>query len=172
MNLIPINIFRFLLLLFLQVIFFSNIHFHPLVDIYIYPLFILLLPFSTPNWLLLLLSGAIGLSVDFYLGSLGMHAAASILVGYLRPRIIAVITPKGADFEVSPNIYLQGFGWFVMYVGIAYGILLATYLLIEAGTFYNIFWWLLKFICTTVFSVFVSVLLLYLVTPDRRRRHA
>lgn len=172
MNVFTVNIIRFVLLLFMQVIFFSNIHVHPLIDIYVYPLFILLLPFNTPKWLLMLLSLLMGLSVDFFLGSLGMHAAAAVLLGFLRPNLINIITPKGAEFEVTPNIFLQGLGWFTTYLGVSYAVVLSVYLLIEAGTFYNLFWWLLKFLCTTVFSVFVSLLLLYLVTPDKRRRHA
>ncbi len=172
MNIITVNIIRFCLLLFMQVIFFSNIHVHPLVDIYVYPLFILLLPFNTPKWLLMLLSMAMGLAVDFFLGSLGMHAAAAVLLGFLRPNLINIITPKGADFEVTPNIFLQGLGWFTTYLGLSYVIELGIYLTIEAGTFYNFFCWLLKFVCTTVFSIFISLLLLYLVTPDRHRRHA
>src|SRR5690606_20723747 len=114
-NLIPIYTLRFFILLFLQVIFFNRIHLHPLISIYIYPLFILLLPFGTPRWLLMLLSAAMGLSVDFFSGSLGMHGAAAVLLGYLRPSLISIITPKGTEFEISPNIFLQGLSWFLLY---------------------------------------------------------
>lgn len=172
MNLVPINILRFVLLLFLQIVFFSNIHLHPFIDIYVYPLFILLLPFNTPRWLLLLLSAAMGLSVDFFLGSLGMHGAAAILLGFMRPYLISAITPKGTEFEVSPNIFLQGSGWFFIYILLAYLLLLGVYLTIEAGTFYNLFWWFLKLVCSTALSIFISGLLLYLFTTDKRRRHA
>src|SRR5436190_763645 len=79
---IPINLFRFLLLLLAQILMFSNINFSPYINPYVFPLFILLLPFETPRWLLMLLGLTSGLILDIFLGSTGMHAAVCLLIGY------------------------------------------------------------------------------------------
>ena len=167
----PINIIRFILLLLAQVMFFSNIHAHPLLDVYIYPICILSLPFNTPRWLLMILSLIMGLSVDFFLGSLGMHGAAALLLGFLRPNLVSIITPKGADFEINPNIYVQGFMWFTTYYSVAYLVLLGSYFCIESWGFYNLFWLIIKILLSTTTSILLSIFILYLFTTDKRRRH-
>ncbi len=171
-SLIPINFLRFVLFIFAQVFFFSNIRIHPLIDIYVYPIFILLLPFQVPRWLLMILAFAIGISIDMLLGTLGMHAAVSVLLAYIRPMLINVITPKGTEFELTPNVFIQGSGWFLIYFSLAYIISLGTYFIIEAGTFYNLFWLFVKIVTSVFFSVLSSLIIIYLFTADKKRRHA
>src|SRR5687767_14536419 len=108
LNQIPVILFRLILLALMQVLIFSNLNFSSFINPYVFPLFILLLPFETPRWLLMILGLLTGLLLDVFLGSVGMHAAAGLLTGYLRPFLINVITPKGTEFETAPNIYAQG----------------------------------------------------------------
>jgi len=171
-SLIPINFLRFVIFIFAQVFFFSTIHIHPLIDIYVYPIFVLLLPFQVPRWFLMVLGFVIGISIDMLLGTLGMHAAVSVLLGYIRPLLINIITPKGAEFELTPNVYIQGSGWFLIYFSLAYIVSLGAYFIIEAGTFYNLFWLLIKIIVSVFFSVLSSLILIYLFSKDKKRRHA
>ena len=172
LSLFPINILRFVALIAAQVLIFSNIKFSPFINPYVYPLFILLLPFETPGWLLIILGFGTGLTVDFFLGSLGMHAAACVLLAYLRPVLIRIITPKGAEFEVEPNINLQGTTWFLIYCSLATFIHHTCYFLIEGGTFYNPFIALLRITISTVFSVLFMMMFLFLFTSSKKRRLA
>jgi hypothetical protein len=172
LSLIPINILRFVALLAAQILIFSNIKFSPFINPYIYPLFILMLPFATPRWLLMLLGFATGLSVDLFLGSLGMHAAACLLIAYLRPGLISIITPKGAEFEVEPNINLQGTTWFLIYCGITTLIHHTFYFLIESWTFYNPFIAFLRIILSSAFSVLFMMIFLFLFSSSKKRRLA
>jgi len=171
-NQIPINLLRLFLLLMLQVLIFSHINFSAFVNPYVFPLFILLLPFETPRWLLMLLGFAAGLALDIFLNSTGMHAAACLLIGYLRPFLISIITPKGTEFEISPNIYAQGLTWFVVYLGVATAIYLGFYFLLEAATFLNFFFLLLKTILSTIISVAFMLIFLYLFSSKKVRRFA
>jgi hypothetical protein len=172
LSLLPINILRLVALIAAQVLIFSNIKFSPFINPYVYPLFILLLPFETPRWLLLILGFATGLSVDFFLGSAGMHAAACTLIAYLRPVLIRGITPKGAEFEVEPNISLQGTTWFLIYCGLATFVHHTCYFLIESGTFYNFFIALIRIILSTAFSVLFMMIFLILFSSSKKRRLA
>lgn len=167
---IPVNILRFILLLLVQVLVLDGIQLNPLIHIYVFPLFILLLPFQTPRLLLLFTGFAAGLSLDFLVGSPGMHAATCVLLAYARPALINVITPKGTDFEISPHIYTQGISWFAIYISIATATYLFYYFIIEAGTFYNLFWLLVKLLLSTAASVLFMVIFLYLFSARKKRR--
>jgi rod shape-determining protein MreD len=168
---IPINIFRFILILLFEVLFLSNIHVHPLISPIVYPLFILLLPFQTPQWIMMILGFTLGMTIDFFLGTLGMHAAVLVLIAYIRPTLISLITPKGTEFELSPNIYFQGFGWFVIYLTISFFIAITSHFLIENGGLYNFGLLLLKIVISTTLSIFISILFLYIFSASKRRRH-
>lgn len=172
LSLIPINFLRFVALLAAQILVFSNIKFSPFINPYVYPLFILMLPFETPVWLLMILGFATGLTVDIFVGSLGMHAAACVLIAYLRPALISIITPKGAEFEVEPNINLQGITWFTIYCGLATLIHHTAYFLIESWTFYNPFIALFRILLSTFFSVLFMMIFLFLFTSSKKRRLA
>ena len=171
-NEIPVNIFRFILLLLAQAFLFSNINFSSFVNPYIFPLFILLLPFSTPRLLLMLIGFSGGLMLDYLLGSIGMHAAACLLVAYLRPFLINVITPKGTEFEISPNVYAQGITWFSVYLGFSVIIYLTLYFFIEAATFLNFFLMLVKILLSTAASVFFMLTFLFLFSAKKKRRYS
>ena len=168
---IPINLFRLLLLLMAQILIFSNINFSSFVNPYIFPLFVLLLPFETPRWLLMLIGLSAGLFLDYFLGSTGMHAAACLLIGYLRPFLINVITPKGTEFEISPNIYAQGITWFIVYLGITMFIYLTFYFFVEAATFLNFFFMLLKIFLSVIVSVIFMIIFLFLFSSKKKRRY-
>ena len=169
---IPVNLLRFALLLLAQILIFSNINFSSFINPYIFPLFILLLPFQTPRWLLMLIGFSSGLALDFFLGSTGMHAAACLMLGYLRPFLINIITPKGTEFEISPNVYTQGITWFAVYLGISMFVYLTFYFLIEAATFLNFFLLLIKIFSSTVLSVIFMLIFLFLFSNRKKRRFA
>ena len=111
-----------------------------------------------------------GLALDAFVGSVGMHAAACLLIGYLRPFLISIITPKGTEFEISPNIYAQGLTWFIVYLGVATTIYLGFYFLVEAATFFNFFFLLLKIILSVIFSLMFMLIFLYLFSSRTKRR--
>ncbi len=171
-NQIPLNLFRLLLLLLAQILIFSHINFSSFINPYIFPLFILLLPFEIPRWLLLLIGFTSGLALDFFLGSTGMHAAACLLVAYLRPFLINVITPKGTEFEISPNVYAQGITWFVVYLSVAMFIYLTFYFLVEAATFLNLFLLLVKIFLSVLVSLTFMLIFLFLFSAKKKRRFA
>lgn len=171
-SLLPINLLRLLALLTVQLLILSNLHISPYISPYVYPLFILLLPFGIPSWLLLFIGFATGLSVDIFLGSLGMHAASCVLLAYLRPFLITIITPKGTEFELEPNIYLQGTTWFLIYCGLATLLHHLFYFILENGSFSNLFITLMRVVVSTLFSVLFMILFMFLFTSMKKRRLA
>jgi rod shape-determining protein MreD len=106
----------FILLTLLQVLLFNNIQFSGYVNPYVYIMFILILPIEIPSWLLLLLSFATGLIIDFFTGSTGMHTSATVLAGFVRPYALRIVSPRdGYESGSDPSMMTYGFRWFLTY---------------------------------------------------------
>ncbi|MGJ8664788.1 MAG: rod shape-determining protein MreD [Patiriisocius sp.] len=85
---ILINIFRFFGLLLLQVTLLNHVNFLGYINPYIYLIFILIFPFTGNKGLLIFLSFLLGLGIDIFSDSGGVHAAASVFVAYIRPFVL------------------------------------------------------------------------------------
>jgi rod shape-determining protein MreD len=116
MVLIAQNIARFIIVILFQVLVMDNVMINGYMVPYVYLLFILLLPFETPRWLVLLSGFALGLSIDLLEHTLGMHTAATVLVAYARPYLLELLAPRdGYEPDTFPRIHYYGFTWFLKY---------------------------------------------------------
>jgi len=102
------NIIRFALFILLQVYVLNKIpHLHRFITPYLYFLFILWLPFSVSRQWLLIIGFLTGITLDYFMMTPGLHAAACVLIAYVRPFVINILTPKeSSDFnyrEPSPK---------------------------------------------------------------------
>lgn len=115
-RIIIINILRFLALVFIQVFLLKNITLYDLSTPYLYILFVLLLPFETPNVVLFILSFALGLLIDAFYDTPGLHTAACTLLAFTRVLFISITVQKdGFDNEPEPTLSIMGFRWFFTY---------------------------------------------------------
>lgn len=111
-----IYILRFVLLVFIQVFLLKNIGFYNLSTPFLYILFILLLPFQIPNWLLFFLSFGIGITVDAFYDTLGLHALACTVLAYFRILFIRLtVSVEDRESEPEPSMSKMGFRWFLFY---------------------------------------------------------
>lgn len=106
------NSLRLIMFLLVQVFVLNKIPFlHQFVVPYLYFLFILWLPFSISRTGLLVIGFFTGLLLDYFMWQPGLHAAACVLVAYIRPFIITLLIPKDTlEFnyrEPSP----KAMGW-------------------------------------------------------------
>ncbi len=83
-----INTTRFFVLLLLQVILLNHINFLGYINPYIYILFILVYPLTGNKSLLIALAFLLGLTVDIFGDSGGIHAAASTFIAFIRPVVL------------------------------------------------------------------------------------
>lgn len=149
------NIIRFLLLLFVQVLVVKNIPFNPYFIALPYVLFILMLPFETPGSIVLLSAFVLGLSVDAFYDTQGMHASACVLMAFTRLYYLRLISPReGYDVLMKPTIQYMGSAWFLSYALLL--IFVHHFLLfnLEVFSFRNFFSSLLRSIGSTL-STFV-----------------
>ena len=87
-SVIGANIVRFVILLLLQVVICNNINFFGYINPYIYIIFIFLYPVKEDRLILLLVSFMLGMFVDMFSDSGGVHAAASVCLAYARPVLL------------------------------------------------------------------------------------
>lgn len=113
---ILINLIRFISLVFIQVFLLKNITLYNLSTPYLYILFILLLPFETPNLVLFILAFLTGLTIDSFYDTPGLHTGATVLLAFVRILFISITVQKdGFDNEPEPTLSLMGFRWFFTY---------------------------------------------------------
>lgn len=92
------NIFRFALFLLFQIYILNRVpHLHRFITPSIYFLFILWVPFSVSNRALLFIAFTLGLTLDYFTMTPGLHAAACLLIAYVRPFLIGVLTPRDSS---------------------------------------------------------------------------
>jgi len=154
------NIIRAVFILFIQLVLlkriditfgeFNYIHFT------IYPLIILLLPYKTSRTLVIGSAFLIGIFVDIFYDSLGVHAAAATLTAYLRIYILNLISPVEGYSKDSLTSFVYGLPWFLTYLGVFLFIHLLTLYSIEAFSFV----YLKEILLRTVFSFIASLFLI------------
>jgi len=116
------NIIRILFVLVLQLVLLKRINLtfagFNYIHLCIYPIAIALLPYKMPRPLVILAAFAIGLIVDLFYDSLGVHAGACTMVAFLRYYFLQFISPNDGYKDNSLTAYQYGVGWFLTYMAI------------------------------------------------------
>ncbi len=158
------NIIRFAVLVLLQILVLNNIQISGHIVPYVYILFILLMPFETPNWLLLVTAFALGLSVDLFTQTPGMHAAATVFMAFVRPYVLGLSAPRdGYEPGSFPRLYYYGFKWFLRYTVILVLVHHFVLFYIEVFRFSDFFSTLLRVLISSLFSVILIMLSQYFI---------
>ena len=164
-NILIRNIGRFLILVVLQIFIFNNIHIssYGVVPV-VYILYIILLPFETPKWLVMILAFFLGLTVDIFSDTMGINAAASVLVAFVRPGLLNYLSPRdGYEIGSFPRIYYQGLNWFLKYAVSLVFLHQIAYYLIESFGFDNFFILMYKITIAAIISLLFILLSQYTV---------
>jgi hypothetical protein len=116
---VPRFFLTFLILVLVQVLLFNNVQLGGYLNPYVYVLFILSLPFETPRWGLLVLGFLLGLTIDLFSHTVGMHTSAVVFMAFLRPIVLRTLEPRdGYEPEKQPSVKDYGFSWYFYYAGI------------------------------------------------------
>ena len=92
------HIFRIAVFILIQVYVLNKIpHLHRFIIPYLYYLPLLWLPFSVSRMWLLMIGFITGLTLDYFMMTPGLHAAACVLVAFVRPFVINVLTPEDSS---------------------------------------------------------------------------
>ena len=127
----------FIVLVLSQVLILNNIQFLGFLNPYIYVLFVMSLPVKFPRWATLLLAFGLGLTIDVFANTLGMHAFATVLMAFAMPLITKLIINIEEGSNPMPSFRTFGLAVYVKYVFLLVFIHHITLFLLESFGFNN-----------------------------------
>lgn len=149
-----------LVYLLLQVFFFRSMILFDHAFCFVYIASTLSLPFDTPQTRVLFLAFATGLFVDFFYNTLGLHAACTVFLAFVRPAILRLLTPaRGYEERNEPTLAVMNLWWVIRYTFIAALIHHTLLFGLEALSLALLIPTLIKIITSTLYSTFVMVTL-------------
>jgi rod shape-determining protein MreD len=162
-----LNIFRFISLFLLQIIIFNNINLFGFVSPFPYVLFIILFPVNGNKSALLISSFFLGLLLDTFSNSGGIHTTASILLAYFRPSIFKFAFGVSYEYQtIKLNDTLTPERFSFLFVAILLHHLILF--ILEAFQFSLILDILLRSITSAALTIIISIIIIYLIKPNKR----
>lgn len=120
---------------------------------FIYPLVIILFPLSTNKSLLLVLAFFIGLLIDFFYDSPGVHSGALVLTAFIRSAVLRYLEPRGGyRTDNIPSVANYGLSWFLKYSSTLMFVHILVYFILDIFTFVYID----KIVINTLSSFIIS----------------
>ena len=173
------NIFRFFIIVILQVFILNKVTLHwfsepagALFIPFVYPLFILLLPFETPVWVLLLLGFLLGATIDTFMTTAGMHACATVFIAYLRTNVLNALMPRNLSEYINQQPSVKNMGWmpFLVYSGFLILLHHLVYFMLESWSFAGFGSLLLKIVASFITSMLFIIVYILLFTRQNVSR--
>lgn len=167
MNNSLLNSIRFIVFLSLQVLIFNNINLFGYINPYPYVLFIILYPVNSNKSVLLLGSFFLGLMLDIFCDSGGVHTTASIVLAFLRPTLFRFSFGLSYEYQtvkIADKISPERITLLLLAILIHHFILF--YLeYFRLGLLFTI---LSRTVVSTLFTFTICLLIVYLIKPNKR----
>ena len=162
-----VNIFRFIMLLAIQIVIFNNMNFLGYISPFPYLLYIILYPVNGNRAGLIFSSFLLGLMMDMFCNSGGIHATACVLLAYYRPYIFKFSFGLSYEYQtirLNESLTPERFSFILVSV-LLHHIVLFT---LEAFQFKFILDILLRTLFSTIFTIITSIIIIYLIKPHKR----
>jgi len=152
------KIMWFVVLVFLQVLIFNQIHLFGVATPFVYVYFVLCLHKEIgKNWLLLL-AFAMGIILDLLVYTPGLNAGATVFMAFVRPVFLHLQTPRDLEGDFSPTSRTMGWGNFFRYAFCCVFVHHALLVCLEYFSFDNPLLLLIRILsCTFLTMIFVCV---------------
>jgi hypothetical protein len=155
------------LLVVAQVVVFNNIDLFGYVNPYPYLLFILLYPVNSNRAGLLVASFLLGLSIDYFANSGGVHATASLVLAFLRPSFFKFSFGLSYEYQtirINDRLSPERFSFIFISITTHHLVLF----LLEYFKFVFILDALWRTLLSTIFTLIMSIIIIYLFKPSKR----
>jgi hypothetical protein len=135
---------------------------------WIYIFGILMLPFNTPRWLMLLIGFAVGWIMDLFTGPPGLHTSACLLLTFLLPSVQKLFSPReGYDVSMKPTVQKMGLAWYLTFAGILTFAHHTWLFFLEVLRFGDFFYQLLHIILSSAATLFLMTVGQYLIFTSK-----
>lgn len=150
----------FLVFVLLQVLVMNNIHLFRIVTPFVYIYVILKLPVDMTRSGTIIVSFLLGLVVDIFSNTFGMHAAACSFIGFVRtPLLDRFVDVKDLPEQSIPSYSLFGYAKFIRYALVLVVLHHVTLFVIEAFTFFQPLFMVMRM----TLSILLSFLLILII---------
>ena len=161
------NIARFILLLVAQVLIFNRIDLFGFINPFPYVLFIILYPVNGNKSGLLAASFLLGLLMDMFWNSGGVHAAACLVLAYYRPAIFKFSFGLSYEYQtvrLNDVVTPERFSFLLI------SIVLHHFVLFVLEVFKVSFLWdiLVRTVLSTIFTIITCIIIIYIIKPSKR----
>ena len=153
------NLTRFILLLAVQVLIFNNINFLGFINPYPYLLFIVLYPVNGNKNALLLSSFLLGLLMDLFWNSGGIHTTACLTLAYLRPYLFKFSFGLSYEYQtvkILDKLSPERFSFIVLSVILHH----FTLFILEIFTLMSIWEIIVRTLVSTIYTTILSILII------------
>jgi hypothetical protein len=162
MSLFVKTIVRFILFILLQFYVLDKIHLQQMmVTPYLYFLFIIWLPFKMKRAWLMLLAFALGFTLDSFRHHPGFHAAACVLIAYVRPFLVNFMIPQEGsetNYEAPSVKSMGGLMPYMIFAGTLCLLHNAWLFLLEAWQFGDVWYYFVKTLLSTAVSLVLIII--------------
>ena len=79
--------------LLIQICILNEVLFFSYINPYLYLIILIVMPYKTPKWFLLLYAFTIGLLLDLFSGNLGMHSTACLILALIKSPVFKITIP-------------------------------------------------------------------------------
>ncbi|MDO4229487.1 MAG: rod shape-determining protein MreD [Capnocytophaga sp.] len=166
-NLFIKNTFLFIILVLLQVLIFNHIGYLGYIHPMVYLIFILIFPYREERIPFLFAAFLIGLWVDIFSNTGGIHAASSVFVAYIRSRIIRIVF--GQNFEYQEiKLPTLPFAKVFSYTTIIVVLHHTLFYFLEVFNFNHLFTTILKIGTASASTIAVCLLSIYIFSPQKK----
>lgn len=135
-----------------QILFLNSICLFGLSTPFVYIYFLLTLDKDTDHNSLMIMAFLLGLTIDIFSNTPGVNAGASVLIAFMRPRLVDLFSPRGEYENFEPGIYTLGIWAFVRYAVVMTLIHHTALFLLEAFSFANIEYLSLRILCSALLT--------------------
>lgn len=162
-----LNIIRFFVLVTIQIVVLNQINFGGWINPYLYILFIILYPINSNKFGFIAASFALGLLVDIFSDSGGVHATACLMLAYFRPVFLRFAFGLSYEYQtirIADKLTVDRFT-FIMTSILFHHIILFTLELYRLSLFFNI---ILHTIVSTLFTFLICIISIYLIKSNKK----
>lgn len=156
-NLVP-TLLRLIFLVGFQVLVLNNIQLYGYLNPNLYILFLILLPPKMSQAQLMTIGFGLGVIIDLFENSGGIHASACVLLGVLRPYLLRPVAPRAKEEYNSIGMSELGVGKFLVYAGLCVLVHHFWLFAMEAFSLSEI----LSVIYRTILSTFITLTMIYM----------
>ncbi len=146
---------RYILVMMLQVLLFNQLQLWGACHPYIYILCLLMMPITLPHSVDMLIGAGVGLVMDIFCNSLGVHTAACILLMYVRPYLIGVLVNDKDRLNEQISLRAIGMEALLKYVVILVVLHHLTVFMLAAWSWTHIGFVLLETLVSSVLTILI-----------------